>query len=381
MSGSRQRVAVVGGGVVGLSVAWRLARESLPVVIFETGQTGRGAGRVAAGMVAPISEYGFEDDVFLELGAESFRLYPEYLSTLREDSGTEVDIDGRGTLAVAVRRDDVEAMRRVYDFRARRGLPVEWLSGSAAREFEPLLSPRVTAGMWTADDCHIDTHRLLDALVAACRTRGVEIRENEAVIGVATRHGRVVGVETANGVTEVDTVVVAAGCRSSDIAGIPESATPPVRPVKGQIVVLRAAPECDVRHVIRAPEAYIVPKSDGRLLVGATQEEMGFDETPTAGPVMRLIERAWEVVPAIYECAFESVEVGLRPGSRDHLPIIGPTEVDGLHFATGHFRHGILLSPVTAEAICEGVTKGSYPASVKAFFPERFSSAAMNHGS
>jgi len=380
MSGS-QRIAIVGGGVIGLSVAWRLARADQRVVVFDRTRAGGGAGRVAGGMVAPISEYGFEDDAFLELGADSLRQYPEHLLALSADSGIDIGFDGRGALAAAVHRDDVEAMRRVYDFRAHRGLPVEWLSGSEAREFEPLLSPRVTAGMWTADDCHIDTRKLLDALVAACRKRGVDIREDEPVTRVAVNGGRVLGVETAKGTEVTDSVVIAAGCRSADIAGIPESAIPPVRPVKGQILVLRGAPGCEFRHVIRAPEAYVVPKKDGRLLVGATQEEMGFDETPTAGPVMRLIEKAWEVLPSIYECPFESVEVGLRPGSRDHLPIIGPTAVSGLHFATGHFRHGILLSPVTAQAVCEGVTRGRYPASVKAFYPGRFSSAPARHGS
>jgi glycine oxidase len=281
-------------------------------------------------------------------------------------------MDTRGTLSVGLDRDDTEALRREYRFRRSRGLAVEWLSGSEARDAEPLLSPRITSGMWIPDDYQINNQRLVCTLADALVARGGAIREHTNVRRVVVDAGTACGVETEDGTDVADVVVVAAGCWSNQVDGIPIEAVPPVRPVKGQIVCLRQDDTVNLTRVIRTPDCYLVSKGDGRLLVGATEEDMGFDVRATAGPVMRLIERAWEAVPAIYDLAIESIDVGLRPGSRDHIPIIGATPVPGLLMATGHYRHGILLAPATADAVCHGIVTGEFAADMEAFSPARF---------
>jgi len=379
MGESNYRVAVIGGGIIGLSCAWRLARDGHRVTLFERDDTGHGASRVAGGMLAPISEVGFEDEDFLLLAQESLARYPSFLDEVAEDGGHRVALDTRGALIVALDRDDVESIRREYNFRYSLDLPVHWLGGSDARDIEPLLSSRVVAAMSIPDDAQVDNREVVAALDAACRALGVEIRENSAVESVETSAGRCTGV-VANGNThEADVVIVAAGAWSAHIGGIPESCVPPVRPVKGQIVELRMDPDNPVTRVVRAPDVYILPKGDGRLLLGATQEEMGFDFTVTAGPVMRLIERAWEAMPLVYELELENVGVGLRPGSRDNLPVIGQTELPGLVMATGHFRHGILLAPLTADLVAQGLRDG-FASQRAAFSPARFAQKRNRSG-
>lgn len=365
------QVAIVGGGIIGLSIGWRLRRAGVDVTVYERDAAGRAASWVAGGMLAPVSEYGFEHEEFFEAGTKSLAQYPSFLDELADDTGTRVALDTRGTLTVGLDRDDTEAMRRVYRFREHRELPVQWLSGSEAREIEPQLSPRIVSGMWIPDDYQVNNHTLVDTLASAVRALGGEIREHCVVRAVRCSDSGVNGVETDSGVEEADRVIVAAGCWSAQIE-LPEEARPPVRPVKGQIVSLREADGFSLERVIRTPDCYLVSKGDGRLLVGATEEDMGFDTTPTAGPVMRLIERAWEAVPGIYDLPIESIDVGLRPGSRDHLPIIGETSVPGLVIATGHYRHGILLAPVTADAVCGLVAGGGMPDGFEAFSPSRF---------
>jgi glycine oxidase len=275
-------------------------------------------------------------------------------------------------LIAALDRDDVESIRRAFEHRRALGLPVEWLSGAQAREIEPLLSPRASAAMWIPDDHQVDARALLRALARACSNRGVLIREVARAERVRVRDGAVVGVETSEGVIEADCVVVAAGAWSGAIDGIPAGAVAPVRPVKGQIVRLRGVDNFALAHVVRTPRVYVLPKSDGSVLVGATQEEVGFDVEPTAGGVKDLLEHAWEIVPAIYELPFDGVQVGLRPASRDHLPVIGPTRVRGLFMATGHFRSGILLAPATADALVQGIATGRFGDEVADFAPQRF---------
>ena len=365
------RVVVVGGGVIGLSLAWRLARENAAVTVVERGQAGRSASWVAAGMLAPISEAAFDDHAYVSFARASMARFPSFLEELEEDAGLAVDLDTRGTLVVARDRDDAEFIRRAYEYRRSIGLPVEWYSGSEARDVEPALSPRIVAAMAIPDDHQIDTRAFVTALARACERRGVTLRENTPVRRVVISNGRAAGVETVDGRVDADTVVLAAGALSGTIEGIPAPQLPPVRPVKGQLVRLRRDASFPLTHVIRAPRAYLLPKHDGTVVVGATQEEMGFDETPTAGGVGDILRHAWELVPSIYELPFAGVEVGLRPGSRDNHPIVGNTAVSGLVMATGHFRHGILLAPATADAVAEGVLHGHYQGA-EAFAPTRF---------
>lgn len=369
---NRERtVVIIGGGVIGLGSAWRLARAGASVTVVERGEAGRSASWVAAGMLAPISEAAFDDHDHVAFARASMARFPSFLDELQADADMPVALDTRGTLVVARDRDDAEFIRHAYEYRRSIGLPVEWYSGSEAREAEPVLSPRIVAAMAIPDDHQIDTRALLRALMRACVARGTEIVEHTEVLRVLVEHGRATGVETNAGRIEADTVILAAGAWSASIEGIPAGSVPPVRPVKGQLVRLRNDASFALTHVIRAPRAYLLPKHDGTVVVGATQEEMGFDVTPTAGGISDILRHAWELVPGIYDLPFDGVEVGLRPGSRDNHPIIGESAVPGLVMATGHFRHGILLAPATADAVAAGVLHGRYTGA-EAFHPTRF---------
>jgi glycine oxidase len=371
-SKSTPPVAVIGGGIIGLSAGWRILRGGKEVILFERDLVGEGASRVAAGMLAPEAEVGFEDEAFMRLGLESLRMYPEFLEELETDSGVKVPLSERGSLMVAFTRDDTERIRRLYDFRVHLGLPVEWLLGSEAREREPLLSPRVAAAMWIPDDRQVNNRAVLDALKRAFVARGGILVEHTAVTSVDTSGGAATAVTSRDERQPVSAVVLAAGCWSNRIEGIPVESRPPVRPVKGQLLRLSMTPDFSLKHVVRAPDVYILPKDDGRLVIGASEEEMGFDTTRTAGAVFRLLERGWEAVPSIYDLALESIDVGLRPGSRDHKPIIGVSAVEDLFYATGHYRHGILLTPITAQAVADYVVDGIRNPAVADYAPERF---------
>jgi glycine oxidase len=368
---NEDRIVVVGGGIVGLSVGWQLARRGRAVTVIERETAGRAASWVAAGMLAPVSEFGFENEDFLEFGQKSMEMFPRFLDELAEDVDRLIPLDTRGTLMVGLHRDDTERIRRIFSFREHKGLPVQWMTGSEARELEPLLSPKASSAMWIPEDYQIDNRDLVDTLKEALIRAGAELVENTAVESIRNENGRCVGVTTSRGDWSAGVTVLAAGCWSGQVRGIPDELAPRVRPVKGQIVSLRTDPSYQFTHVIRAPDVYILPKADGRLLVGATEEEMGFDTTPTAGPVMRLIERAWEAVPGIYDLPIDSIDAGLRPGTRDHEPLIGESGLDGLLFATGHYRHGILLTPITAYAVCD-IIDGKTPEWLHPFMPSRF---------
>ncbi|UCG50678.1 MAG: glycine oxidase ThiO [Candidatus Latescibacterota bacterium] len=369
----RHNVVIIGGGIIGLSVGWQLLRRGAPVTLCERETAGRGASWVAAGMLAPHSEVGFEEEDFLKIGMESLSQFPQFLDELDEDSGQRIELDDRGTLIVGFHRDDTERIRRLYEFREHLGLPVTWLPGSAGRDIEPLLSPKITAAIWLPDDSQVNNRELMDALKTAFVKRGGVLKENTPAVSIVLRNGEVAGVATKNEDIDAAAVVIAAGCWSNCIDGIPDDIRPPVRPVKGQIVTLRMDTDYELGHVVRAPDVYLLPKDDGRLLVGATQEEMGFDVTPTAGPVMRLLERGWEAIPSIYDLAIEGIEVGLRPGSRDHEPLVGPSGIEGLFYATGHYRHGILLAPATAYGLVDMILEGTRPGLLEPFHPSRFS--------
>ncbi|HEX6791728.1 MAG TPA: glycine oxidase ThiO [Candidatus Krumholzibacteria bacterium] len=377
MSASSKRIVIVGGGVIGLSVAWRLAREGTPhrILLLDAHRAGEGTSRVSAGMIAPIAEAGFEDPNFISFARRSRERYRSFIAEVSADAETPVTLGEEGSIIVAIHRDDVEAMRRVYEHRRHAELPVEWLTGSQAREMEPALTPRVSAAMWIAYDGQVNTRALLPALVRACIRRGVEVREGARVSRVILDGDAVAGVEVNGEGVDADVVVMAAGSWSPLIGGLPEDVVPPVRPIRGQILRLKRTPDFAMTKVVRGARAYLLPKDDGTIVVGATQEEAGYDATNTAGGIKTILENAWEMIPSIYDLPIERVEVGLRPGTRDHLPLIGPTRIGGLIMATGHFRHGILFAPTTADAVCAGILTGNFGEAVAAFAPDRFVNA------
>lgn len=370
-------VAVVGGGIIGLGVAWQLQRRGISVAVFERSEAGKSASWAAAGMLAPQAEAGFENLHLLRLGQDSLALYPTFLAELKEDSGRDVVLDTRGTLMIGLDRDDTEALRREFNFRKKIGLPVEWLSGSAARELEPLLSPKVAAAIWLAQDYQVDNRELMRALRDAFMQRGGQLFEYHAVERILIENGVVVGIRVKNSTVKARQVVLAAGCWSRDIGGVPDDALPSIRPVKGQVLTLKMTEQIRLEKVVRSPRVYLAPKLDGRLTVGATSEEMGFDTTPTAGGVLTLLDEAYDAVPAIYELAIEEVSVGLRPASRDNEPLIGDSTVKNLFIATGHYRHGILLAPITSYALAALMLGEPVPESLLPFKPTRFHSTPL----
>ena len=367
-------VVIIGGGTIGLSVGWSLARAGHAATVFERGAAGRGTSWLAAGMLAPDAEIGFEEDALYRLSRESLRRWPGFAADLEADSGQSVDYRTEGTLVVADDRDSAAALRRLYDFQKKRGLGVEWLTGAEALEIEPFLAPRLAAAVFAPSDHQVDNRRLVRALRTAFLERGGTLREHTAVQAVEPHAERPVVVSEAGERVAAAAVVVAAGVWSGQIRGL-ETSAPTVRPVKGQMIELRMERPFDLQHVVRGPDAYLAPKTDGRLLIGATSEERGFEQTVTAGGLFQLLEGGREVVPGIDELAVTETWAGLRPASRDHGPLLGRAAAPGVVYATGHFRHGVLLTPVTAQEIARLLLEEETSALMEPFSPTRFQKA------
>ena len=376
MTGTRELpIIVVGGGLAGLGVGRELAKAGRPVVLLERGQAGRGTSWLAAGMLAPDAEIGFEELALYRLNRESLRRWPDFARTLEEEAGQTVDYRTEGTLIVADDRDSAEALRRRYDFQQQQGLDVEWLSGAEALEIEPFLAPRLTAAVWAPSDHQVDNRRLVKALKEAFLRQGGMLREHTPVQAVHP-HAERPAVTTESGERlEGTAVVLAAGAWSRRLGGLTAGQLPPIRPVKGQMIQLKAVPPFELQHVVRGPEAYLAPKTSGRILVGATSEEMGFNTEVTAGGLYTLLEGAWEVVPGIYDLPVTDTWAGLRPGSRDHAPVLGFSEAPGVVFATGQYRHGVLLTPVIAHEIARLLLTGETSDWIVPFSPQRFTSS------
>jgi glycine oxidase len=371
---------VIGGGVIGLAVAWRARQRGLGVTLLERGDAGGGTSRVAAGMLAPVSEveFGAAGARMLELGLRSAALWPTFAAELEERSRLPVGLLRAGTLMVARDADGARELERQIAFRASLGLRARRVRASEARELEPALAPTIRLALELPDDHSVDPRRLLASLREACLSGGVELREHAPVRRVLCGARAVSGVQLHAGERVLaPAVVIAAGTGSAQVGGLPADGTTPVRPVKGQILRLRdrAGPGL-VRRAVRFEGGYLVPRGDGRYALGATVEERGFDMQPTAGAVYELLRDCHELVPGVSELEIEELCVGLRPGTPDNLPVIGAGAIDGLLWATGHYRNGILLAPLTAELIV-GVLTGSSPdeALLTASAPSRFCGA------
>ena len=350
----RHDVAVVGGGIVGLACAWYAARRGMSVVVLERDGLGGGASGVAAGMLAPVTEADFGEGELLELNLAAAERWPGFAAELTAESGLSTGFRETGALVVAADRDDAEELHRLVELHAALGLPSRWLGPRECRALEPGLSPRVGGAIHAPRDHQADPVATVRALAAACRGAGVDIREHVEVAELVRSGGAVTGVATATAEVIADTVVVAAGAWSSALA--PD--TLPVRPVKGQIVTLRAPdPALAPTHIVRTPRCYMLSRDDGRVVLGATVEERGFDLSTTADGVFRLLEAAREVLPDVGELEWIGVRAGLRPGTPDNLPVVTPSAVAGLVWATGHYRNGVLLAPLTGETVA-GILTG-----------------------
>jgi glycine oxidase len=372
----RPDVAIVGAGVVGLGIAWRLAQRGAHVTVFDRGTAGAGASHAAAGMLAACAEAEPGEEALVALGRLAQAAWPGFAAELEEATGIGVDLRREGTLVVALTADDQARLRHQLAFQHGLRLPLEWISGLEARRREPHFAA-LAGAIFSPEDHQVDNRKVVAALRAAAIAAGVAIKEHAAVERVLVSHGRAAGVHLADASdVDADTVVIAAGAWSRAIGGIPAPLLPPVRPVKGQTLALRMDPAAPLlSHVVWGPNVYMVPRRDGRLILGATVEEKGFDTTLTAGGLLSLLEAAWRIVPAIEELPIDEMWVGHRPGSRDDAPILGPGPFDGLVYATGHHRNGILLAPVTAEHIARLVLDGVVEEAIRPFGMERFARA------
>jgi glycine oxidase len=375
-------VLVIGGGIIGLVTAWRAAQRGFTTALVDP-EPGGGAAQVAAGMLAAVTELHFGEETLLGLNLASARRYPDFAAELTEATGQDLGYRRCGTLAVALDADDRAHLRELHALQVRSGLESEWLSGRECRRLEPMLAPGVRGGLRVDGDHQIDPRRLAGALVTACERAGVVLHRTWAE-RLALAGDRAAGVVTTDG-TELTAgqVVLAGGSLSGRLAGVPDDARPPVRPVKGQVQRLtepqRYAPFLNrtVRAVVRGSHVYLVPRENGELVVGATSEELGWDTTVTAGGVYELLRDAHELVPGITELPLTETRAGLRPGSPDNAPLLGPTALDGLLLATGHFRNGVLLTPVTGDAMAHALATGELPAEARPFTPLRFGATAL----
>jgi glycine oxidase len=367
----------VGGGIVGLCCAWRASRRGARVVVLDAAQPPAGATRVAAGMLAPVGELAFGEPRLLEMTLAAARLYPDFVAELEAATGMDTGYQRLGAIHVALDRDEAAELRRVHELQRSLGLEAEWLPPRRCRELEPGLTPSFNGGVHAPGEAAVDPRALSAALLAALAAEGVEVRAGaEVVAGIferegagraagredasgtrtrATLPGRLRGVRTAAGEElRAGSTVLAAGAWSGRAEWLPERARPPVRPVKGQVLELRScdgAAPCE--RIVASERVYLVPRPDGRLIAGATTEEQGFDTTVLAGGVHELLREAYRLLPDVAEMELVEAVAGLRPGTPDNLPLVGPGAIDGLLLATGHYRNGILLAPLAAEVVAD----------------------------
>ncbi len=382
-SPAETEVVIIGGGVIGLAVAWRSAQQGLRVVIADP-DPGQGATHAAAGMLTPIAEAAYAEREIFQLGSESLRRYPAFAAEVAAASGLPIGFRQCGTLQVAYDSDDLAALAETRQLQESFGVRVQQLTARECREAEPMLDPSVRGGLLVADDGSVDPRLLAAALVRAAEAAGARLVRRR-VTEVLRTAGRASGVRLADdSVVAARWTVLAAGWQSADLPGIPSSLGPPVRPVKGQIIRLRSTAAMSaaglapgllrrtVRGLVHGSSVYLVPRDSGELVVGATQEELGADTTVTAGGLWELLRDARTLVPGITELELADVVAGLRPGTPDNAPVIGPSGLPGLLFATGHFRAGVLLAPVTADTVASFLRTGEPDPIWRAFGADRF---------
>ncbi len=382
----------VGGGVIGLASAWRAARRGARVCVLERAEPPAGATNVAAGMLAPVGELTFGERELLELALESGARWPDFAAEVEAAGGEATGFSECGALHVALDRDEAGELRRRHDLQRELGLEAEWLTPTGCRQLEPGLAPNFAGGVLAAGEASVDPRALALALVAALHAAGGELRTGTEVVDALWDGERLVGVRTAPVATSrpsddlvqpvdvrADAVVLCNGAWSGRTAWLPEEAQPPVRPVKGETVELRPreGDPAPASRIVASERVYLVPRPDGRLIVGATQEERGFDTVVTAGGVHELLREAYRVLPDVAEMEFAGTIAGLRPGTPDNLPLVGRGAVEGLVLATGHFRNGILLAPLTADAVAATLTGDALPDAIA--FADPMRSSLVSH--
>ena len=376
-------ISIVGGGVIGLSIGWYLAKEGAKVTLFEEDVCGRDASWASAGMLAPhLHSYPQSPGVtetatlMLELEQRSYSMWAAFSEELQQASGTDIGRRMGGSLAVGFSPDEESQLKADYELQREHGLDIQWLSAKEALEMEPALSPSLVAASFSPLDGQVDPRSVLKALREAYLRAGGELREHCPVRSVEIENDRVRGIGTSDGTVPTDKVVVAAGAWSGQISGVPEAARPPVHPVKGQMVALGTDPQNrPLTHIVFGRGGYYIPRTDGRLVVGTTMEAAGFDTTNTVTGILGILRRASETVPQVGTLPIVEMWTGLRPRSTDGAPVLGPTSVDGLVMATGHFHVGVVLAPITAQLIGRCLLDDKVPDAMAPFGIGRFQGA------
>ena len=376
-------VVIIGGGVIGLSIARALALYGAnDICLLEKGSIGTESSFAAAGMLAPQVEAD-SDDEFFRLACESRDLYPRFAAALLEETDIDVELDTTGTLYVALSDSDEQECEHRYNWQNSAGLQVDRLSAAEVRQLEPCINPSVRSALLFPNDVQVENRRLLSALVQSVKNFGIRMVTGVHADELVVEQNRVVGVKTSNGVISCSRIVLAAGCWTSQIRIVRNNTDtlaahiPRIDPVRGQMVCLDARPQLS-RHVIYSPRGYIVPRRDGRLLAGSTSEHVGFAKRPTAGGVQSILDHVMQISPAISSLPISDSWAGLRPKAADGLPVLGPCgEIDGLFYATGHYRNGILLAPITGELIARAIVNGEISQALASFSPNRFDRTAV----
>jgi glycine oxidase len=367
-------VVIAGGGVIGGAMALELARAGLSVAVFDRQQPGQEASWASAGILSPAPENPGVVSM-VPLGKASMSLYPEFVAQIEETSGVSTGFRPKGTLEALFSHDTKAELSTIIALHHGLGLKAEPLRAEDARELEPSLSEEVEAAVLRPEEASIDNRALTAAILQAAKRRGAEIFPGDAAKAIWREGNRCAGLVLQNEKVEADWTIIAAGCFSAMIDGIAPYA--PVRPAKGQMAALRAD-EVNLERVLWSEKIYLVPRNDGRILAGATVEHAGFDKRVTAGGIDKILSAAIDLAPGLANARIEETWAGLRPDSPDHLPILGPTDIDGLLMATGHFRSGILLTPITARLIREWITEQRVSVDWDRFSPMRFRAAAAN---
>ena len=364
-------VAIAGGGLIGASIAFELAQAGLRVGVFERGEPGREASWASAGILSPAPESPSMISM-VPMARASMALYPALVASVEECTGASVGFRTKGTIDILFSRDALSDLSTLIALHHGMGLKAEPLRPEDARELEPSLSLELEAAALRPDEASIDNRAFTQAMLQAAKKSGAEVFSDSAAVAIRREGDRCVGLKLQNENVDAKWTVIAAGCFSANIEGVKEYA--PVRPAKGQMISLRSD-EVKIERVLWGEKVYIVPRNDGRILAGATVEYVGFDKHVTAGGVEKILAAAIEVVPGLESARIEETWAGLRPDSPDHLPIVGPTDSVGLLIATGHFRSGVLLTPITARLIREWITDRSVSIDWDRLSPMRFANA------
>jgi glycine oxidase len=365
-------VAIVGAGVIGASIAFELAGEKIGVVLLDRQQPGRAASWAAAGMLSP-APHSPNDIPLVPLGRESLRLYPDFVRGVEEASGHSIDYRRAGTLQIFHGPHGQQERDKMIAEHQGLGLTAEPISLESAHELEPSLGLNAAAAAALPDEGMLDPRLLMGALLAGGQARGVQIRPNSGVTSLCLHREKCTGVVAGTERISAEYVVIAAGCFSravgNESAG--RSVCIPTNPVRGQMLALRP-PHLKLGRILRSDRGYLVPRMEGRILAGSTLENAGFENCVTAAGVQRILEATLELCPGLADAEILDTWAGLRPGSPDDLPILGPTEIGGLIVATGHYRNGILLAPVTAKLTRDWIVRGQVSFGAKVFSPLRF---------